>query len=299
MRALELDDEPAREEHAVYLRLVEEQRQAAGRLRAVAGEMAAARDLPMGRHDEETMRSPEVGNAFRRFIEAEPGAAGPAGADGRAGPPAAGQMDSWRRATGGRGWSSGWSRPRRRLRSPGPLSARHSRQETAHVQAVILAGGFGTRLRPLTSTRPKPLIPFANEPFLLHTLRQLAAGGFTEVVLSTMYLPEAFDQLLPEAARPGSRSCCPRRTPRWGPRGRSSAWPTCWTAPSWSSTATCSSTSTSSAWWRCASARRPPPWPWSGCPTRAPSAWSRWTTTTASPPSWRSPAPTRTPGSPT
>ncbi|MDF2741699.1 MAG: GDP-mannose pyrophosphorylase, partial [Actinomycetia bacterium] len=63
------------------------------------------------------------------------------------------------------------------------------------MQAVILAGGFGTRLRPLTSTRPKPLIPFANEPFLLHTLRQLAAGGFTEVVLSTMYLPEAFDQL--------------------------------------------------------------------------------------------------------
>jgi NDP-sugar pyrophosphorylase family protein len=71
------------------------------------------------------------------------------------------------------------------------------------VQAVILAGGFGTRLRPLTSTRPKPLIPFANEPFLLHTLRQLAAGGFTEVVLSTMYLPEAFDQLLPEARKAG------------------------------------------------------------------------------------------------
>jgi hypothetical protein len=70
MQALELDDEAARQEHAVYLRLVEEQRQAAGRLRAVAGEMAAARDLPMGRHDEETMRSPEVGHAFRRFIEA-------------------------------------------------------------------------------------------------------------------------------------------------------------------------------------------------------------------------------------
>jgi hypothetical protein len=70
MAALELDDEPARQEHAVYLRLVEEQRQAAGRLRAVAGEMAAARDLPMGRHDAETMRSPEVGDAFRRFVKA-------------------------------------------------------------------------------------------------------------------------------------------------------------------------------------------------------------------------------------
>ena len=70
MQALELDDEAARQEHAVYLHLVEEQRQAAGRLRAVAGEMAAARDLPMGRHDTQTMRSPEVGEAFQRFVEA-------------------------------------------------------------------------------------------------------------------------------------------------------------------------------------------------------------------------------------
>jgi hypothetical protein len=70
MQALELDDEPARQEHAVYLRLVEEQRQAAGRLRSVAAEMAAAGDLPMGRHDAETMRSPEVGDALRRFTTA-------------------------------------------------------------------------------------------------------------------------------------------------------------------------------------------------------------------------------------
>ena len=71
MQALELDDEPAREEHAVYLRLAEEQRQAAARLRAIAGEMAAARDLPMGRHDTQTMRSPEVGDAYQRFVNAQ------------------------------------------------------------------------------------------------------------------------------------------------------------------------------------------------------------------------------------
>ena len=70
MQALELDDEAARQEHAVYLRLAEEQRQAAARLRAVAGEMAATRDLPMGRHDAQTMSSPEVADAFRRFVEA-------------------------------------------------------------------------------------------------------------------------------------------------------------------------------------------------------------------------------------
>ena len=71
MQALELDDEPAREEHAVYLRLAEEQRQVAGRLRAVAGEMAAARDLPMGRHDTQTLASPEVADAFRHFVKAK------------------------------------------------------------------------------------------------------------------------------------------------------------------------------------------------------------------------------------
>jgi hypothetical protein len=71
MQALELDDEPAREEHAVYLRLAEEQRQVAGRLRAIAGEMAAARDLPMGRHDPQTLASPEVADAFRQFVAAK------------------------------------------------------------------------------------------------------------------------------------------------------------------------------------------------------------------------------------
>jgi hypothetical protein len=71
LTALELDDEPARQEHAVYLRLAEEQRQAAARLRAVAGEMAAARDLPMGRHDTQVLASPEVGDAFQRFVKAK------------------------------------------------------------------------------------------------------------------------------------------------------------------------------------------------------------------------------------
>jgi hypothetical protein len=71
MQALELDDEAARQEHAVYLRLVEEQRQAAGRLRAVAGEMAAARDLPMGRHDAQAMTSPEVTQAFQHLVKAK------------------------------------------------------------------------------------------------------------------------------------------------------------------------------------------------------------------------------------
>ena len=54
-----------------HMQALEEQRQAAGRLRAIAGEMAAARDLPMGRHDIQTMTSPEVGDAFARFVKAK------------------------------------------------------------------------------------------------------------------------------------------------------------------------------------------------------------------------------------
>jgi hypothetical protein len=71
MQALELDDEPARQEHAVYLRLTEEHRQAAARLRGIGAEMAAARDLPMGRHDQQAMSSPEVAEAFQRLVGAK------------------------------------------------------------------------------------------------------------------------------------------------------------------------------------------------------------------------------------
>src|SRR4029453_16644265 len=80
---------------------------------------------------------------------------------------------------------------------------RQRRKETEPVQAVILAGGFGPRPPPPPTTPPKPPTPLPKEPFLLHTPRQLAAAGLNEVVLSTMYLPEAFDDLLPAARKAG------------------------------------------------------------------------------------------------
>ncbi len=55
-------------------------------------------------------------------------------------------------------------------------------------QAVILCGGRGSRLRPLTDTLPKPLAPVAGKPFLFHLLSQLKRNGYTEVVLLTGYL---------------------------------------------------------------------------------------------------------------
>jgi NDP-sugar pyrophosphorylase family protein len=58
------------------------------------------------------------------------------------------------------------------------------------MQAVILAGGLGSRLRPYTITLPKPLLPVGNYAILEVIIRQLKKEGFSEVVLSTGYLAE-------------------------------------------------------------------------------------------------------------
>lgn len=63
------------------------------------------------------------------------------------------------------------------------------------MKALILVGGEGTRLRPLTSTLPKPMLPVGNVAFVERTLARLAAAGCDEVVLSTCYKAEAFDHL--------------------------------------------------------------------------------------------------------
>jgi mannose-1-phosphate guanylyltransferase len=66
----------------------------------------------------------------------------------------------------------------------------------AVVKAVVLVGGEGTRLRPLTETIPKPLVPFMNRPFLDHVLDHLAEHGVDEVVCSSPYLEAVFHAFL-------------------------------------------------------------------------------------------------------
>ncbi|BFZ60656.1 mannose-1-phosphate guanyltransferase [Saitoella coloradoensis] len=58
------------------------------------------------------------------------------------------------------------------------------------LKALILVGGFGTRLRPLTLTLPKPLVEFGNRPMILHQIEALAAAGVTDIVLAVNYRPE-------------------------------------------------------------------------------------------------------------
>ena len=61
------------------------------------------------------------------------------------------------------------------------------------MKAVILAGGEGTRLRPLTLTTPKPVVPIVDRPFLRHQLDMLTQAGVSDVVFSLAYRPERIE----------------------------------------------------------------------------------------------------------
>jgi mannose-1-phosphate guanylyltransferase len=73
------------------------------------------------------------------------------------------------------------------------------------LKALILAGGLGTRLRPLTYSRPKHLLPVANVPHIEHVFTLLERHGVDEVVLLTSYLAEAFEATVDRAAERGLR----------------------------------------------------------------------------------------------
>lgn len=71
------------------------------------------------------------------------------------------------------------------------------------VQAVILAGGKGTRLRPVTTELPKPLVPVANKPLVSHQLSHLARAGITDVTLALGDNAERFAGMETKAAELG------------------------------------------------------------------------------------------------
>jgi NDP-sugar pyrophosphorylase family protein len=87
------------------------------------------------------------------------------------------------------------------------------------MQCLILAGGLATRMRPLTETIPKALIPIAGRPFIDHQLAWLAAHGVTDVVLSVGYLGEALSAHVGDGAAFGLRV----RTVDEGPNLRGTA----------------------------------------------------------------------------
>jgi mannose-1-phosphate guanylyltransferase len=73
------------------------------------------------------------------------------------------------------------------------------------VQAVILVGGEGTRLRPLTSTVPKPVVPLVDRPFIVFMLEWLARHGVDDVVMSCGFLATAVRNVLGDGSQYGLR----------------------------------------------------------------------------------------------
>jgi len=71
------------------------------------------------------------------------------------------------------------------------------------MQALILAGGKGTRLRPLTVYTPKPIVPICNRPFLLYQIDTLRRAGITDITLSLSYQPNKIEQLLGDGSDHG------------------------------------------------------------------------------------------------
>ena len=82
-------------------------------------------------------------------------------------------------------------------------------------QAVILCGGRGERLRPLTDSLPKPLAPAAGRPFLWHLITQLKRNGYREVVLLTGYLGEMIEAELGDGRELGVRLVYQRGPEEW------------------------------------------------------------------------------------
>ena len=73
------------------------------------------------------------------------------------------------------------------------------------MKAIVLVGGFGTRLRPLTLSTPKQMLPVGNRPMIERVVETLAEGGVTDAVLSLGYRPDAFIDCYPSGVCAGVR----------------------------------------------------------------------------------------------
>ncbi len=62
------------------------------------------------------------------------------------------------------------------------------------MKAVVMAGGEGSRLRPLTLNRPKPMVPLVNKPVMAHILALLKRHGITDVVVTVQYMADTIQR---------------------------------------------------------------------------------------------------------
>ena len=72
-------------------------------------------------------------------------------------------------------------------------------------KAFLLGAGLGTRLKPLTDTLPKPLIPLENRPLITHAMDHLIDAGITDIAINTHHLPETWATAFPDATYRGAK----------------------------------------------------------------------------------------------
>ena len=93
------------------------------------------------------------------------------------------------------------------------------------MEAILLDGGLGTRLRPLTDHLPKPRLPVAGVPLVVHQIVRAREAGVGHIVLATSYRADVFADELGDGSRLVCASITRSRTSRWAPAGRSATLP--------------------------------------------------------------------------
>src|ERR1700729_939929 len=87
------------------------------------------------------------------------------------------------------------------------------------MKAVFLAGGEGTRLRPLTSNQPKPMLPMANRPMMEHVISLLRQHGFEDIVVTVAFMANAIRSYFGDGSEFGVRMVYATEETRLGTAG--------------------------------------------------------------------------------
>ena len=87
------------------------------------------------------------------------------------------------------------------------------------MKAMILAAGFGTRLRPVTYTMPKPMVPICNRPLIAYAVDAFVAAGVTDIIVNLHHLPEGMERFLRDMYRDEARFTFSRETEILGTGG--------------------------------------------------------------------------------
>src|ERR1700727_3345292 len=93
--------------------------------------------------------------------------------------------------------------PPRSARSASSTRGSGAEPAIAHVQALILAGGEATRLRPLTSTVPKPVVPLVDRPSIVYMIEWLRGHGVDDVILACGFMADGVRDVLGDGSALG------------------------------------------------------------------------------------------------